>query len=295
LSIYRTFLFAPGNHARRVEKCATVGSDAIILDLEDAVADAEKARTRPLVVEALAKPRRGKGYVRVNALHTQWSYADLVAVVTSGVDGIVLPKVERAGDLLTVEWLVTQLEREHGLQEGQIDIMPIIETGLGYTNLRSIARSGTRVRRIAFGAGDFTLDVGITWSADESELLPYRTAFVVESRAAGLEPPIDTVWINLNDAAGFERSTQRAKDLGFQGKLCIHPEQVTVVNRIFKPTAAEVADARHVLEAFAEAESKGLASIRVDGRFVDYPIVDIAKRLVARADQIAAAECAPDQ
>jgi citrate lyase subunit beta/citryl-CoA lyase len=290
MSIYRSFLFAPGNHARRVEKCVSVGADAVILDLEDAVANAEKPSTRQVIVAALAQPRRCKGYVRVNALSTEWCYGDLVAVIARGVDGIVLPKVESASDLLTVDWLVRSLEKEQGLPEGGIDIMPIVETAVGFSNLAAIARSRTRVKRIAFGAGDFTLDLGISWSDDENELLPYRTAFVVESRAARLEPPIDTVWVKLKDADAFERSARRARDLGFQGKMCIHPDQVPVANDVFKPTGAEVAQARRVTAAFAEAEAKGLASIQVDGRFVDYPIVYLARRVIARAELIAAAE-----
>lgn len=286
MQIYRSFLFAPGNHVRRVEKSLTLDADAVILDLEDAVANAEKPATRAMVVEALRRPRRCKGYVRVNSLGTQWCHGDFVAIVTAGVDGIVLPKVESATDLQTAEWLLKSLEREHGLPEGGIDLIPIVETGLGFSNIASIARAGTRARRIAFGAGDFTLDVGITWSADETELLPYRTAFVVESRAAGLEPPIDTVWIALNDVDGFRRSVQRAKDHGFQGKLCVHPDQVPVVNDRFCPSEPELAHARRVIEAFAQAERQGLAAIRVDDQFVDYPIVYLAQRLIARAEAI---------
>lgn len=290
MPIYRSFLFAPGNHARRVEKCLTLGTDAVILDLEDAVANAEKEATRSVVVEALSRPRRCKGYVRVNSLSTKWSLGDIIAVVAAGVDGIVLPKVESASDLLTAEWLIKSLERESGLPEGGIDLIPIVETGLGFSNIALIARSGTRVRRMAFGAGDFTLDVGITWSPEEKELLPYRTAFVVESRAAGLEPPIDTVWVALNNAEGFRHSVQQAKDLGFQGKLCIHPDQVPVVNDIFRPSEQELAHAKRVLAAFAEAELRGLAAIQVDGQFVDYPIVYLAQRIIARAEAINEAE-----
>ena len=289
MSIFRSFLFAPGNHARRVEKCLTVGADAVILDLEDAVATAEKVATRAVVVQALAAPRRCRGYVRVNALSTPWCHGDFLAVVAPGVDGIVLPKVESPADLHTAEWLLRSLERERGLPEGGIDLIPIVETAKGYSDMASIVRAGTRVRRIAFGAGDFTLDVGLTWSTDELELLPYRTAFVVESRAAGLEPPIDTVWVSIKDGEGFARSVQRAKDLGFQGKLCIHPDQVPVVNARFSPTEAEVAQARRVVDAFAQAEREGLAAIQVDGRFVDYPIVYLAQRVIARAEAIEAA------
>lgn len=290
MDISRTFLFAPGNHARRVQKSFTLGADAVILDLEDAVAIAEKEGSRALVLEALGQPRRCRGYVRVNPLDTRWCYGDLSAVVARGVDGIVLPKVQSAGDLQTADWLLAALERERGLPEGAIDLMPIVETARGFANLAAIARSGTRVRRIAFGAGDFTLDLGIRWSTDEMELLPYRSAFVVESRAAGLEPPVDTVWVDLRYPDGFKRSAQRSKDLGFQGKLCIHPAQVPVVNELFTPGGEELAHARRVIEAFAEAERQGVAAIQVDGQFVDYPLVYLAQRVIARAEAIAAAE-----
>ena len=289
MSVFRSFLFAPGNHPRRVEKCFTLGADAVILDLEDAVANAEKARTRAMIVEALGRPRACRGYVRVNSLGTQWSHGDFVAVAARGVDGIVLPKVESAGDLRTGEWLLGALEREHGLPEGSIDLIPIIETAAGYCNISEITRAAKRVRRLAFGAGDFTLDLGITWSTEESELLPYRSTLVAQSRAAGLEPPIDTVWASLTDREGFSRSAQRAKDLGFQGKLCIHPDQVPVVNECFRPTERELTQSRRVVDAFAQAERDGLAAIQVDGMFVDYPIVYRAQRLIERAEAIAQA------
>jgi len=222
MSVYRSFLFTPGNHPRRVEKSLSLAADAVILDLEDAVANNEKVATRAWVVEALQSPRRCKAYVRVNALSTDWAYGDIEAVVAPGLDGIVLPKVESASDLHTAQWMIASLERARGLTPGAIDLMPIIETAKGYVALESIVRSGTRVRRVAFGAGDFTLDAGIRWTSAETELLPYRSGVVVHSRAAGLEPPIDTVWVELRNTAGFEHCVQHVKDLGFQGKMCIH-------------------------------------------------------------------------
>jgi citrate lyase subunit beta/citryl-CoA lyase len=290
MAVLRSLLFAPGNHARRVEKALALNADAVILDLEDAVANVEKVASRALVVQALQKPRRCRGYVRVNSLSTPWCHGDFMAVVTAGVDGIVLPKVETAADLQIGEWLLQTLETERGLPPGGIDLIPIIETGLGFSNLKAIAAAAKRARRLSFGAGDFTLDVGITWSAAETELLPYRCSFVVESRAAGLEPPLDTVWVALKDDEGFRRSVQHVKDIGFQGKLCIHPDQVPVVNERFRPSEKELARARRIVEAFAEAEREGLAAIQVDGQFVDYPIVYLAQRVIARADAIAAAE-----
>jgi citrate lyase subunit beta/citryl-CoA lyase len=160
----RSFLFAPGNHARRVEKALTLNADAVILDLEDAVAIAEKVATRELVAATFAKPRSGQLYVRINASDTEFCYGDLVAIVRPGLDGIILPKVESATGLATIDWLLAQLERERGLPAGGIDLIPIIETARGIDRLGAILASGTRVRRVAFGAGDFTLDVNMIWS-----------------------------------------------------------------------------------------------------------------------------------
>ena len=288
-SVLRTFLFAPGNHARRVEKALTLGADAVILDLEDAVAIAEKVATRNTVLEALARPRRCKGYIRVNAIGTQWCLGDLTAVIRPGVDGIVMPKIESAADLRTIDWLITNLEREHGLPIGGIDLMPIIETAAGFSRLDKILAARSlkdypgpwRVKRISFGAGDFTHDVGMTWTPGEQELAELRSRLIVASRAAGLEAPIDTVWIHLQEVDALRESVLRSLRMGFQGRLCIHPDQVSVVNEIFTPTAAEAARAQRVVDAFREAEAAGLAAIQVDGVFVDYPIVYRAQRVLA--------------
>jgi citrate lyase subunit beta/citryl-CoA lyase len=275
----RSLLFAPGNHARRVEKALTLAADGVILDLEDAVAISEKASTRPIVTEALTKPRTGKLYVRVNALTTEWCYADIVAVVRAGLDGIILPKVEHAHELRTADWLIGNLERERGLTTS-IDLIPIIETALGISHLSRICRSGTRVRRLAFGAGDFTLDMGMVWTRNESELLPHRAACVVESRAAGMEAPMDTVWADLRDTEGFVASARHAAALGFQGKMCIHPDQIAATNAAFTPDEAAVAQARRIVAAFDKAEAEGLASIQLEGQFIDYPIVQRARRVL---------------
>lgn len=279
----RSMLFAPGNHPRRVEKALTLTADGVILDLEDAVAVSEKASTRPIVVDAFTKPRTGKLYVRVNAMTTEWCYADIASVIHPGLDGIILPKVEHAHELQAADWLMTNLERERNIRPGSIDLIPIIETALGVSNLTSICRSGTRAKRLAFGAGDFTLDMAMTWSRSEIELLPYRSACVLESRAAGMEAPLDTVWAGLRDPDGFIASANHAAALGFQGKMCIHPDQIGPANAAFSPTDAAVAQAKRVVAAFDEAEAKGLASIQLDGQFIDYPIVQRARRVLGAA------------
>jgi citrate lyase subunit beta/citryl-CoA lyase len=280
MTALRSLLFAPANHARRVEKALTLGADAVILDLEDAVATAEKAEARPLIIEALEKPRTGRLYVRVNALSTEWCYGDIVVAVRPGLDGIVLPKVERAHEVRTVDWLIGNLEQARDLPRGTIDLIPIIETAVGISNLADICGAILRVRRLAFGAGDFTLDTGMTWSRDETELLAYRAACVLASRAGGMEPPVDTVWADLRDHEGFVASAKKAAALGFQGKLCIHPDQIAPANAAFAPDEATIARARRIVAAFEKAEAEGLASIQLDGQFIDYPIVQRARRVL---------------
>jgi citrate lyase subunit beta / citryl-CoA lyase len=279
----RSLLFAPGNHARRVEKALGLAADGVILDLEDAVAISEKAATRPLVTEAFGKARSGKLYVRVNALSTEWCYGDIEAVVRHGLDGIILPKVEHGHELRTADWLIGNLERDRGIAPGSIDLIPIIETALGISNLSRICRSGTRTKRLAFGAGDFTLDMGMVWTRSEAELLPHRAACVMQSRAAGMEPPMDTVWADLRDTDGFIASARHAAALGFQGKMCIHPDQIAPTNAAFTPDEAAVAQAKRIVAAFDKAETEGLASIQLEGQFIDYPIVQRARRVLAAA------------
>jgi citrate lyase subunit beta/citryl-CoA lyase len=274
-------LFVPGNNARRVEKALTLDADAVILDLEDAVAAAEKASARTAVVESLSKPRRSLVYVRVNGMSTDWCYPDLTAIVRPGIDGIILPKAESAADLRAIDWVLGALEREHGLAHGSVDFMPIIETGRGLATVREICETGGRLRRVVFGAADFTLDMNMQWTREENELQHARSSIVLASRAAGIEAPIDTVWARLRDTDGFRASVMTSKHLGFQGRLCIHPDQLAVVHEVFTPSAEEHARAKKIVAAFEEAERMGLASIQVDGQFVDYPIVEKARRTVA--------------
>jgi len=286
MSVYRTFLFAPGNHPRRVEKALSLDADAVILDLEDACPIAEKKATRAVVVAACQRPRTGLGYVRVNAASTEFGYGDIVAVVQKGVDGIVLPKVETADEVRAVEWVISNLEAERDLPAGAFDVIPIIETSKGMANIRAITAAGTRVKRIAFGAGDFTLDMSMEWTRAEAELLPYRSECVLASRAAGIEAPLDTVWVDLKDAEGFKASTRHVKGLGFQGKMCIHPDQVAVANEILTPSVAEVDWSRKAVEAFKAAEKAGSASIQLEGKFIYYPIVSRAQRVLETMQRI---------
>ncbi len=280
----RTFLFAPGDHPRKVEKSLTCGADAVVLDLEDAVAVQHKEQTRQVLVEALAQPRNCRAYVRVNSFDTHWCFEDILAVTGPNLDGIVLPKTESAAQLIAVDWMISQLERRQQMSPGSIDLMPIIETGLGVARIDDICTSGTRVRRVCFGAGDLHLDLNLRWEPEERALADTRARLVLASRAAELEPPIDTVVLQIRDHDRFALSARNGREMGFQGKLCIHPDQVQPANEIFSPSAQEITHARAVVAAFEAAEEAGSASIQLDGYFIDYPIVYKAQRILSLAE-----------
>jgi citrate lyase subunit beta/citryl-CoA lyase len=279
----RSFLFTPANHPRKVEKVFASGADAIILDLEDACAASEKAASRAVAVAALSAPRSCLGYVRVNASDTEWCFRDLDEVIGPWLDGIVAPKIERPEEIVLIDWMIAQFERERGLPIGAIDLMPIIETGIGLHALDAIIAACTRIKRVSFGAGDFTRDMGMKWSADEAELAYARGRLILASRVGGLEPPIDTVHIDLADEDSFAQSIITGVKFGFQGKLLIHPKQVELTNQSFMPSPKEIARAQKIVGAFSAAEGAGSASIQVDGYFVDYPIVQKARHVLALA------------
>ena len=276
----RSYLFAPGNHERRVEKALGLGADVVILDLEDAVAISEKKSTRELINKTLEQPRNCAVFVRVNAYDTEFCYGDICSIVSENLDGIVLPKLESLDDLRSIDWLLANLEQERGLPNGSIDLMPIIETAMGLVNIREIARADTRVKRLAFGGGDYTRDLGMQWTLKEDELLPVRSEMVLASRFGKLEPPVDTVFIHIKEHDAFRSSCSNILGLGFQGKMCIHPDQVPVTNETFTPDPEEVKWSQRVIDEFAKAEKAGIASIQIDGYFVDYPIVEKAQRTV---------------
>lgn len=274
----RSLLFTPGNHPGKVAKVFAAGADVAILDLEDAVAVTEKASARAPVVDALKAPRDGLGYVRVNAADTDFYEDDLSAIIGPWLDGIVVPKVESADQLLAADAEVRKLEAANAMAPGGIDIIPILETAKGLAAVSDIAGCGSRVRRLSFGAVDFARDLGLRLSLDEWELTPARSAIVLASRVAGLDAPLDSVWVHYRDTDGLVASAERVRDMGFRGKMCIHPAQIAPVNAVFTPSDEDVAHAEKIVAAFEEAEAQGSASIQIDGFFVDYPVVEQARR-----------------
>jgi citrate lyase subunit beta / citryl-CoA lyase len=286
--VNRSFLFAPGNVPRRVEKALTLEADAVILDLEDSVGVAEKAATRAPVAQALARPRRARAYVRVNAPASEFCYRDLVETVQPGLDGVVVPKIESAADLHAIDWLLAGLEREQGIAEGALDLMPIVETAAGVQRIDRILqarslrpyRAPWRVKRVAFGAADYANDLGLAPTLEEGELADARARLVLASRAAGLEGPIDSPWFHFKESAAFARALERSRRGGFQGRMCVHPDQIAPVNAAYLPSPAEVAAAERIVAAFRAAEARGAAAIQVDGQMIDYPVAHRAQALL---------------
>ena len=284
----RSFLFAPGNVARRVEKAFTLAADAVILDLEDSVAVSDKVATRKQVVDALGRKGRARVYVRVNAPSTSFCHGDLMETVQRGIEGIVVPKIESAADLHAIDWVMAALERERDIPEGSLDLMPLIETAAGVQrvdrvlqarNLRPY-RGAWRVKRVAFGAADYANDVGLMPTLEEAELAGARERVVLASRAAGMENPIDSPWFHFKETEAFQRALERSRRSGFQGRLCVHPDQLAPVNKAYLPTDEELERARRIVAAFREAEARGEAAVQVDGLMVDYPIVHRAQAVL---------------
>jgi len=277
----RSLLFVPGDNRDRSMKAMKAGADAVIFDLEDAVAIERKPDARQTIRETLTIEADCQRFVRMNAVDTPFFLADLEATVAAKPDGIVVPKVESAAALYLVDRLIAALGDRSGVDTKALKIIPIIETAAGFVAIEEIAGFRQRIRCLSFGAGDLTRDIGARWTPDERELDTFRSILVAQSRAFGLEKPIDSVWIRLDDPEGLVRSATRVRDLGYQGKFVIHPGQVAPVQAVFSPNDAEIAEAKQIVDAFEAAEAAGKASIRVGNVFVDYPIYERARATLA--------------
>jgi citrate lyase subunit beta/citryl-CoA lyase len=267
----RALLFVPGDRPERFDKALASGADAVIIDLEDAVDRSRKGIARE-AVRAWLHPSRAV-IVRVNGPDTPWFAEDLALAAIPGVDAVMLPKAERA-DTLSI--LATA---------GTRAILPLIETAAGFAEIGNIA-GAWGVQRLVFGSIDLRLDLGFR-EALEDDLLPFRLQMVLASRVAGIAPPIDGVTMAINDEAQLRIDAQRARRLGFGGKLCIHPRQVAPVRGAFAPSAAEISWAQSIL-AVAAANPSG--AFAVNGEMVDKPVLLRAQAILHDAGVTNAAD-----
>lgn len=263
-TIARSLLFVPGNRPERFAKAMSSGADAVIIDLEDAVAMDEKLTASAACHDFLASG--GAALVRINALNTEWADHDIELCALPAVKGVVLPKTERADDIAVLR---------ARLRAGT-PILPLIETATGMLNAAQIA-SAPGVLRLIFGTVDFCLDVSI--DGDDDELSYHRALLVLASRGAAIQAPVDGVTLEIHDVEELERAALRARRSGFGGKLCIHPAQAARVNVCFSPSDADIDWATQVVRL---AET-GRGAFTFEGKMVDAPVISRARRILQRA------------
>jgi citrate lyase beta subunit len=289
-TLLAAMLFVPGGDERKLAKIGELKAPAFILDLEDAVADSAKSAARSAVAQVISsQPTQTPLFVRVNASTPDALYADLRQTVQVGLTGVVIPKVSSRSTIEIVDWLLGVFERELGITES-ISIMPTIESVEGLANVDEIAVASPRNQCLIFGAGDFSLDVGLDWPPPNGDLSPVliqaKSKLVLSSRAAGLQPPHDGVYPMFRDDEGLRRESAQSRSIGMFGKHAVHPGQVLIIESVFMPGEQQLNRAREIVEAFEASESRGVGNIDVGGQFIDYPVAARARQLLLLAEQL---------
>ena len=283
----RSMLFLPGNNPNMLINGNCLGADAVIFDLEDAVAPAEKDAARILVRNTMRyMDFAGCGrIVRINSIDTPYWQEDLRQILPYKPDLILLPKTSCAQDAITADEFITELEEELGFANNTVGLMPLIETAMGVENAFSIASSCKRIHALFLGAEDLTADLRCKRTKEGREIEYARTRLVVAARAAGVDV-FDTPFTDVNDDEGIVVDAELAKALGFTGKASISPRHVDVINQVFSPTVSEIDYAYEVLEAIREAKAQGKGAVALRGKMIDAPIVARAERTISMAAEM---------
>lgn len=272
-------------------KAQDSAADGLIFDLEDSVPTQAKTQARLSVAQALAHGLKKPTFVRINHPRAGDALADLEALgnsVVTSLRGVILPKAEAPAD---IEWLsvrLTEIEARGGWSAGSLKILPLIETCLGLRNTYDLARASERVCGMSLASaeqGDFMVDLGGRWTPASLALAYPRSKMVVDARAAGLSWLVDGVFMNLADASALQVECLLAREVGFIGKMAIHPNQLEVMHQVFSPSPQEIAYARGLLEAFRAAEVQGIGAVRYQGMMVDYANVRLAERTLSLAQE----------
>ena len=287
MTVLRSLLFVPGNRADMLEKALGLAPDAFVPDMEDSVPWEEKESARTVTASFLSRLADTGALVipRVNSLDTGLLDDDLAAVVGPHIFGVSVGKIQSANDIDQVSTTLEGLEKRAGLEVGQTKLIPWIETAMAVVNAYQIAAASPRVLGVAFGAEDFTNDMGIERTGSDSEIAYPRSVVCVAARAAGV-PALDTPYFAFRDPEGLRRDAQVARSLGFRGKFAIHPGQTDIINEAFSPSLAEIEHARRVVAAFEEAERAGRGSTSLDGQVIDVPVVSRARSLLELAEAV---------
>jgi citrate lyase subunit beta/citryl-CoA lyase len=281
----RSLLFVPASSERFFAKAQASQADTLIFDLEDAVAPDRKASARETLKEILQDTgfSRFERTVRINALDTPYFLDDVLAMVEAGADGLVVPKTNTVEGIRFVDKLVSLAEGRAGREAGSVVLLPLIEQPEAIGNAFALAKATPRIVGIAFGHGDFSLSMGIKAAPSiDGIVLHARCQVVTAAKAAGITP-IDNVYLDIPDIEGLGAETRQGKQLGYEGKACIHPNQVEPVNVVYTPTQEEVSYARDLIAAFEQAVAEGQGAVAFQGRMIDGPIADIERIVLERA------------
>jgi citrate lyase subunit beta/citryl-CoA lyase len=290
--IWRSLLFVPANNGRFIEKAHTRGADGIILDLEDSVPVTERPQARRTLMASAALAARGGAdiLVRINA-ESEQSAADLDAAVHPGVRALLVPKVEDPEALCALSGEVSRLEAERGMATGSVGFVVLVESAAGLLRAEDIARAEPRTLALELGGEDFALSTGMV--PDAETLAVPKQMILYAARAAGLMPlGILGSIADYADLDAYRITAERSRRFGFDGAACIHPSGVPILNDVFTPTDAQARHARRLVEAYAEAQRAGSGALSVDGKMIDVPVVERARKLLARLQAIRAREAA---
>ncbi len=288
LPLWRSSLFVPATSERFIAKAHLRGADAIKIDLEDAVAPTEKARARTLVPAVAASVGQAGADVLVR-INRPWrmAVADLEASVGANVNGIVIPKIESADHVVFLEEIVAELEAERGLAPGHTCFTLQIETAKGFLNVREIAGASRRNKAISVGNEDFAHMLGMPETISEALIGAMQTVQMAAREAGILALGYPGSIANFSDLDAYRADIARARALGFDGGSCIHPAQVAILNEGFAPTAVEIAEAEGIIAAYDAALARGEGAVAYQGKMIDIPIADRARRTLAQRDRIA--------
>lgn len=277
----RSRLYLPGSEPKYFINAALHAPDAIILDLEDSVQHAEKDAARILVRNALRAVDFGacERMVRINQLPL--GLEDLNQIIPEAPDLILLPKTETPDQVREVDYTINQLKCRHEIDR-PIWIMPILETALGIENAFAIATASRNIVGLTVGIEDYTADLGVVKTTEGRESFYARTRLVNAAKAAGIQA-IDSVFGDVADLDGLRRWAENSRALGFEGMGCIHPSQIAVIHEVFSPSQAEIEKALKIVAAFEDAQQRGLGVVSLGSKMIDPPVVERAKKLVARA------------
>jgi citrate lyase subunit beta/citryl-CoA lyase len=292
----RTLLYVPGNMPSMLQNIPVFASDAVIIDLEDAVPHGEKDAARRLVRRFLEgyRERNKEILVRINPLDSAWAHDDLREVLPALPDGVRLPKADTPEAVERLDTLLTEFEEELGVEIGRFRILPSIESALGVIHCIDIAQSSARLIGLAFGAEDYTASMEIERTKTGEELMNARARVVWGAKAAGIQA-IDSIFADVKDADGLRRETELVKALGYTGKSLVNPRQIEIVHEVFAPKPEEIAHALQVIEVIQRAREMGTGVISLGGRMVDAPVVKRAYRTLRTAHAQGLVETLPDE